>query len=312
KIYRFSALLAILPLLQSWAAEPTQSNVIYGMDHGSALLMDVYLPANPNGAGVIFIMGTGFTAYGEYDDVPLKELDLWLLENGIFKDFYGESEQGFVPLLESGFAVFSINHRLGPKNHYPAQIADCQRAVQFVRFHAAKYGIESHWIASMGHSSGASMATFLGLSDETANPEASDPVSRQSSRVQAVIAAAGVHDLLEARKSAPGSSAMLQSLTGRAITYQPPGHPVFETYRQASTVTRASSDDPPFFLIHGDADPAVDLSQSQLLKTALDKAGVESELLIAPGANHAELGEPVDPLPFDQAAAWLLDKYRQP
>ena len=48
--------------------------------------MDVYQPETPNGADVVFIMGTGFSAYGEYDDLPLKELYLRLLENGIFSD----------------------------------------------------------------------------------------------------------------------------------------------------------------------------------------------------------------------------------
>ena len=66
--------------------EPTIANIIYGMDRGTGLLMDVYQPETPNGADVVFIMGIGFSAYGEYDDLPLKELYLRLLENGIFSD----------------------------------------------------------------------------------------------------------------------------------------------------------------------------------------------------------------------------------
>ena len=153
-------ILAIGFLKPAFSVEPTIENVIYGMDHGAALLMDVYQPKSPIGAGVVFIMGTGFTAYGAYDDLPLKELDLWLIENNVFSDFYGETEQPFVPLLEAGFTVFSINHRLGPKNRFQRQIADCQRAIQFIRHHASDYGIHSNWVASMGHSSGATMATL--------------------------------------------------------------------------------------------------------------------------------------------------------
>jgi len=292
-----------------FCADPTFENVIYGMDHGSALLMDVYQPETANGAGVVFIMGTGFTAYGEYDDVPLKELDLWLLDNGIFSDLYGETRQAYVPLLESGFTVFSINHRLGPRHHFKSQIADCQRAVQFVRHHASTFGIQPKWIASMGHSSGATMAALLGALDDVADSTALDPVGQQSSRVQAVIAAAGVHDLLHAIESTPSAAPMLLSFTGKAITYQPPGHPIFATYESASTVNHIDAGDPPFFLMHGDEDPAVDISQSKILQESLNASGIPNKLLILPGTNHAELGEETDPLPFVQAATWLLDQF---
>ena len=303
-------ILAIGFLKPAFPVEPTIENVIYGMDHGAALLMDVYQPESPIGAAVVFIMGTGFTAYGAYDDLPLKELDLWLIENDVFSDFYGETEQPFVPLLEAGFTVFSINHRLGPKNRFQRQIADCQRAIQFIRHHASEYGIHSNWVASMGHSSGATMATFLGVRDDIANPSALDPVSRQSSRAQAVIAAAGVHDLLAALEKSPRSASMMQSLTGRALTYQPPGHPIFETYKRASTTSYIDPADSPVFIIHGDADPAVDLSQSKILQATLSAAGVPNRLLVLPGANHAEIGTMTDPLPFEQAAGWLMDQLK--
>ena len=292
-----------------FSTDPTVKNVIYGMDHGSALLMDVYQPEMANGAGIVFIMGTGFTAYGEYDDIPLKELAIWLLEHGIFSDFYGEFRQAYVPFIERGFTVFSINHRLGPKHHFRSQIGDCQRAVQFIRHNASKYGIQPSWIASMGHSSGATMAALLGVLDDIADSTALDPVSQQSSRVQAVISAAGVHDLLKAVESNPLTAPILQSFTGKAVTYQPPGHPVFEAYKRASTVSYIDAGDPPFFLMHGDEDPAVDVSQSKILQASLNASGVPNQLLILPGTNHAELGKATDPLPFALAASWLLDQF---
>ena len=38
------------------------SNVVYGMYLGTALLLDVHYPANPNGFGIIFIPGSGWSA----------------------------------------------------------------------------------------------------------------------------------------------------------------------------------------------------------------------------------------------------------
>ncbi len=46
------------------------------------------------------------------------------------------------------------------------------------------------------------------------------------------------------------------------------------------------SKDPPFFIVHGDADPVVPTNQSEILNAALKQAGVETTLTILPGAGH--------------------------
>ncbi len=292
--------------------DPSQPNVIYGMDHGAALLMDVYRPAQSNGLGLVFIMGTGFTAYGEYSDVPLKELDRWLVENGIFPALFGGTGQVFEQALDRGFTVFSINHRLGPAHTWQTQLRDCQRAVQFIRHHADDYGIDPERLGGMGHSSGATMITFLAAADDVADPDALDPVSRHSSRLQAVVPLAGMHDALGHLEQRPAGSAMLVSMTGRPITYQPPGHPIFDVYRQASTVTHITADDAPMLIFHGTDDDAVALKQSEALVTALTSAGVEHALIVLQGDDHGQLGEPMDPIPGEQAAAWLEETLRGP
>jgi len=296
---------ALLSADGSGLLEASQRNLIYGMDHGAALLMDVYKPEASNGHALLFIMGTGFTAYGEYDDIPLKELDAFLLRNRIFSDFFGETGQIFLPAVSAGFTVFSINHRLGPKNQFETQLRDCQRAVQYVRAHAEQFGIDPDWIAGMGHSSGAAMIAHLAFSEDISEPEASDPVARQSSRLQAAVIVAGMHDLLGQIQQRPSSGAILLSLTGQALTYQPPGHPVYRRYQDSSSLSRVSSDDPPVFLIHGTADDVVDQAQSLALAKALDTASVPFTSLWLEGANHAELGKSYHPLPMKQAADWL-------
>jgi dipeptidyl aminopeptidase/acylaminoacyl peptidase len=51
-----------------------------------------------------------------------------------------------------------------------------------------------------------------------------------------------------------------------------------------------SKDSPPFLILHGDADPLVPLAQSELLVTALKKAGVEVELVVIKGGDHGGVG----------------------
>lgn len=285
--------------------EPSEKNVVYGMDHGTALLMDVYRPEESNGYGVVFIMGTGFTAYGEYDDVPLKELDRWLIENGIFPELMGEEGQLFGPMIEAGFTIFSINHRLAPKYTIWAQVKDCQRAVQYVRYHAKRYGISAERIGGLGHSSGATMTTFLGLYDDVADPEAFDPVSRESSRLQAIAPVSGLHDFSLLLESADGVKGFLSAVIGRSITYQPPGHPVFEAYGKASPIEYVTSDDAAVLLMHGTADEAVAVEQSRALAEACEETGLEFELIELEGASHAVLLEPVEIQPGPYAAEWM-------
>jgi len=47
-----------------------------------------------------------------------------------------------------------------------------------------------------------------------------------------------------------------------------------------------SKDDPPIPIVHGDKDPVVPLSQSELLYAALKKTGVDATLKVVPEAGH--------------------------
>jgi dipeptidyl aminopeptidase/acylaminoacyl peptidase len=56
--------------------------------------------------------------------------------------------------------------------------------------------------------------------------------------------------------------------------------------RKASPVTYASSDDPPFLIIHGDTDDTVPLEQSQRLFDKLKDAGVDATLIVVKNGGH--------------------------
>lgn len=53
----------LLGLGASAAAQPrVERNVVYGMYSGSALVLDIHYPARPNGFGIAFIAGSGWSA----------------------------------------------------------------------------------------------------------------------------------------------------------------------------------------------------------------------------------------------------------
>jgi dipeptidyl aminopeptidase/acylaminoacyl peptidase len=62
-----------------------------------------------------------------------------------------------------------------------------------------------------------------------------------------------------------------------------------EIGRQLSPVNHVSADDPPTFIMHGDADPIVPLQQSRLIIEKLKDAGIPCELVVKPGGAHGWL-----------------------
>jgi acetyl esterase/lipase len=244
-----------------------ERNVVFGMYSGLALLMDIYYPAKPNGYGVIFIHGSGWSADEVYDAKPLKDGDQTKI--------YGE------PLLQAGYTVFAINHRAAPRFRYPAQVEDAQRAVRFVRFNAQRFGVNPERIGAVGGSSGGHLVSILGTLDGKGDPLDKSEVNRVSAKVQCVVARAAPSEMI----SLAGDGRRAIPLYGIPL----PQDKQSREYRQfieGSPVTHVTPDDPPFLLLHGDADKTVPFSQSEVFEAALRKEGVKVRLVSVPGGGH--------------------------
>lgn len=265
----------VLPLLSAFAlcaAEPSvQSNVVYAMYSGTALLMDVHQPppGTANGFGIIHVSGSGWTA-------PLSLSAAELKRNS-------QSLQYAKPLAAAGYTVFVVNHRSLPRFRYPAAVEDVQRAVRFIRKNAAQFGINPTKIGASGGSSGGHLVSMLGTLDGKGNPNDPDPVERESAKVQCVVARAAPTNFFTM------SNAGLAFLGMRV----PAGKPAeisqtleYRTYREASPFFHITPDDPPFLLVHGDKDESVPFTQSVEMEKALKAAGVPVKLLRVEGAAH--------------------------
>jgi acetyl esterase/lipase len=246
-------------------------NVVYGMYSGTALLLDVHYPAKPNGFGVIFIPGSGWSAPLGYAAPPLKESD----QVGMY-----------VPsLTEAGYTVFAITHRATPTFRYPAQLEDAQRAARFVRANATKYGIDPGRIGGAGGSSGAHLVSMLGTMGAPGNASDPDPVNRESARLQVIVARAAPLDLLQMNPSS-ASAALALLLGSRVVETTPKTSVEYKAAWDASPINYVSADSSPFLLIHGDADKTVPFSQSEMMEAALKKAGVPVKLVTVKGGDH--------------------------
>ena len=249
------------------AAEGTvQSNVVYGMYSGAALLLDVHHPATPNGYGIIFISGSGWTTPMAYSSWELKS--------------NGQSMLYTKPLVAAGYTVFTINHRALPRFQYPAAVEDAQRAVRFIRHNAARFGIRPDRIGASGGSSGGHLVSMLGTLDRKGRPDDPDPVERESAKVQCVVARAAPTNFFKTGISAVKflGMALVAPVDKSSVEYQ--------TYFEASPISHVSADDPPFLLMHGDKDETVPFAQSVDFEKALKAAGVTVKLIVVEGAGH--------------------------
>jgi acetyl esterase/lipase len=253
-------------LVMPWAlvAQPAESNVVFGTYSGLALLMDVYKPASPNGYGIVVIPGNGWHSGLSYSANLLKqskELSLYLQK-----------------LNTAGYTTFVVTHRTAPRFHFPDAVEDVQRAVRYIRQNAASYGIDKDRIGALGGSSGGYLVSMLGTLDGKGNSESQDPVEQQSSKVQCVIALYPVTD--PAKVDTPNGLQTVTSFLGAPAWLDP------KRFRDAAPLSYVTADDPPFLLIHGDADEVVPYTQSEAMEAALKKVGVSVKLVRVAGGNH--------------------------
>lgn len=277
------ALLLFCPTLQAAdtkPAAPTKTippgvkllpNIEYASVNGKSLLLDLYLP-DTSGKPlpvIMFVHGGGWVAGSKSDYKPIF-------------------------LTEFGYAVASINYRFSQEAPFPAQIQDCKAAVRWLRAHARFYNLDRSRIGVWGTSAGGHLVALLGTSGDVKELEGDEGNLDQSSRVQAVCDWYGPTDFLkideEAAQSALGDHRMNanspDSLVSKLI-----GGPIQKNKDKvalANPLTFVSKDDPPFLIIHGDKDSTVPLAQSEILRDALQKAGVEVKLIVLPGAIHGD------------------------
>lgn len=263
----FLSLLTASPeLAHSQAREET--NVVYGMHYGTALLMDVAYPDSANGYGVIFIPGSAWHAEGGYGTTALKDReDARYMEKA---------------LTRAGYTVFTINHRAAPRFTYPAAVEDAKRAVRFIRDHAERFEVTRNPFGAVGASSGGHLVSMLGVLEADSSKKGQS-VRGRSAKVQCVAAFYAPQNLFTAGRDAPRDP--LPNFLGHPRPTE--GGESSEVYREASPITYVSEDDASFLLIHGEDDQEVGVEQSAQMRDSLAQAGVPVELLTLPGRGHA-------------------------
>ena len=271
-----------------------ENEVIYGRKHGLAMTLDVFQPlAKRNGRGIVFaISGGWFSAHRNID---------------------GFARRGsWSELIKRGYSLFAVVHGSQPKFTIPEIREDIHRAVRFIRHNAKSYGIDPKQIGMIGGSAGGHLSLMQGTAGRDGNPKASDPVERESSRVQAVVAYFPPTDFLNyggegkhfdhyIRRLLDGKNPYLAALDFHSHDREQNWYEritdeakVREQLREAAPVTHVSEGDAPSLIIHGNADKLVPIQQAHRIMARFKVAGVEAELLVMPGKDHGWEAEPAE------------------
>jgi acetyl esterase/lipase len=268
-------LIVLLSCLASLASAQTRTpDVIYMKGGGAAFTMDVFRPAKPNKAAVVFMMSGG-----------------WVSDHAMLSTMGRGVEQVFG---DAGFTVFEVVHGSQPRFKVADIVEQVRTAVRFIHSHAADYGVDPNRLGVSGISSGAHLSLMIAGSPD--------------SGVNAVAAIAPGTDLANWGK--PGSlfsedPAIVPFLPALGIDPKASKDDIKTLLQKLSPITLVNPKYPPTLIVHGDADQLVPLQQSQAMDQALAKAGVEHKLEVIPGGGH-------DPKTFGpglmKALQWFKEK----
>lgn len=253
------------------------------IDSGRPKLIDYLADSEKrNGAAIVICPGGGY--------------------GGLAGDHEGHQIAQFFNDL--GVSAFILHYRLGGKGyHYPAQLADVQRALRTVRHRASdpKLGIDPDRIGVIGFSAGGHLASMAAtLFDRKAyDADKNDPIDQLSARPAFAVLCYPVISMIDgithdgSRRNLSGDKA-------------PDDHSA--KVRSLSSEFNVPANAPPTFLFHTSEDTVVPAANSLRFYQALLDNQIPAELHIYQRGPHGvglNRGDPAAGTWSDHLVTWL-------
>jgi purine nucleoside permease/dienelactone hydrolase len=266
----------VAELLRNWpkyrdtipaSSAQDETSVEFAHPGAKPLLLDLHIP---DGAGpfpaAILVHGGGFDEGSRSTNVaPL-----------------------FAPLANAQFAWFSIDYRLAPEAHFSEAIADVDSAIQWVKAHAAEYGVDPHKIVIIGESAGGLLVNYAGTHETPATS------------IAAVVDFYGPVEygtLALERRDHPERFNMAtinrHASNGGGIRFfgvEQLNDAGLAKLHEISPIAGVHSGMPPFLCIHGTKDDQVSYEQSTAMCASMGKVGASCELITIEGGGHGMSG----------------------
>jgi acetyl esterase/lipase len=219
-----------------------------------------------------------------------------------------EQERLFTRLPLAGLAVASVEYRLSSEACFPAQLEDVQAAIRWLRARHDELGIDAARVAVWGESAGGHLAAFAGVAGEAQGRGRAVAFPDQPTDVVAVVDWYGPTDFAAMDRQAPDDSMMCHDdpdspesrLIGAPVQERP------DLVARADPCRRATTEAPPFLIMHGTRDRWVPFGQSELLATRLRELGVAVDFRPIDGADHVFLDDRRGPQLVDEVVAFLV------
>jgi acetyl esterase/lipase len=209
-------------------------------------------PDQANGAAVVICPGGGYGNLAVNHEG--RDVAIWLNSLGV--------------------SAFMLKYRLGPRYRHPAPLTDAQRAIRTVRANAKEWKLDPQRVGIMGFSAGGHLASTVATHFDRGKTDSSDPIEQASCRPDFAILCYPVISFT-APYTHRGS---LRNLLGE--------NPDPQLVQNLSNETQVTSETPPTFLMHTNADAGVPPENSVAFYLALRKAGVPAELHIYEQGRH--------------------------
>lgn len=274
-------LLMLLVAFAALAAEQPRTQLLWpegapgavGAQDADKPSLTIYLPppGTSNGTAVVVCPGGGYGGLAVLHEG--RQVGYW------FNSF--------------GVTAFVLKYRVAPRYHHPAPLSDAQRALRWVRSHAAEFGVAPDRIGIMGFSAGGHLTSTAGTHFDKGNPSSPDPIERTSCRPDFLILCYPVISLTT-EYTHRGS---LRNLLG--------DNPDPKLVESLSSEKQVTADTPPSFLFHTSSDTGVPPQNSVLFYLALREKGVPAEMHIYERGPHG-----VGLAPFEPALSTWPDRLK--
>src|SRR5438034_4030126 len=249
---------------------------------------------------ITYLTANGFDAkldvYARTDVTTPQPTLIWIHGGGWIGGNKESATFSLLPYLEMGWNVVNVEYRMARVSLAPAAVEDCLCALRWVIRNAKQYGFDTAKLVVSGGSAGGHLALTMGMIPASVGLDRQCPGTEEL-KVAAIVDWYGitdVADLLDGENMRTYAVEWLGSRPNRV-----------EIAKRVSPLTYVRPGIPPVISIQGDADPVVPYSQSLRLQEALQKAGVDHELVTIPGGKHGNFTRAENQKAFAAIKAFL-------
>lgn len=201
-------------------------------------------------------------------------------------------------IVNSGYALASINYRLSGEAKYPAQIQDVKAALRWLRANATRFKLDPNRVGAWGASAGGHLAALLGSSaGVTALTDLTLGNATQSESIKAVVDFFGPVAFLSMDTQLANQGCKLYAGVGYAAASSPPsklvGAPINTVpvkVAQADPRSYTGAGDAAYLIQHGTSDCIVPYAQSRVLynNVASRVGSSKVSIQLMTGYNHGD------------------------